>query len=290
MPTDEENNAATPQYITSNDLIGVKIPTFSWDEPDLPQALKKFRRYCKILLSTPTYSRKTGKEQVSYILLWLGPQGVEIYDSWNLSEADQQDTKKVWDAFSAYFEPKSNFRLSRYQVRNIKQEEKEAVDNFVRRLKTHSQKCKFPPEYVDNHLIDQFIVGVAHDSVRKTILDKDPSKVTLDDCIQYACMHEATDRQFHCFQGQDQHMVACIWKTPKRQHPRQQTKPKSTLSRSGPCIFCGGSAHKSDKCKVQESQCNYCHKIGHWENACLQKQRTMHKGSKQKSAGRQKQK
>ena len=43
-------------------------------------------------------------------------------------------------------------------------------------------------------------------------------------------------------------------------------------------------------CPAQESQCNYCHKIGHWENACLQKQRTMHKGSKQKSAGRQKQK
>ena len=116
MPTDEENNAATPQYITSNDLIGVKIPTFSWDEPDLPQAFKKLRRYCEILLSTPTYSRKSGKEQVSYILLWLGPQGVEIYDSWNLSETDQQDTKEVWDAFSAYFEPKSNFRLSRYQL------------------------------------------------------------------------------------------------------------------------------------------------------------------------------
>ena len=149
---------------------------------------------------------------MSYILLWLGPQGVEIYDSWNLSEADQQDTKKVWDAFSAYFEPKSNFRLSRYQLRNIKQEEKEPVDSFVRRLKTHSQKCKFPPEYVDDHLIDQFIVGVAHDSVRKTILDKDPSKVMLDDCIQYARTHEATDRQFHCFQGQDQHMVAGIRK------------------------------------------------------------------------------
>ena len=84
-------------------------------------------------------------------------------------------------------------------------------------------------------------------------------------------------------------MVAGIRKTSKRQHPRQQTKPKSTSSRSGPCIFCGGSAHKRDKCPVQESQCNYCHKIGHWENACLQKQRTTHKGSKQKSAGRQKQ-
>ena len=112
------------------------------------------------------------------------------------------------------------------------------MDSFVRRLKTHSQKCKFPPEYVNDHLINQFI-GVVHDSVRKTILDKDPSKVTLDDCIQYACTHEATDRQLHFFQGQDQHMVPGIHKTNKRQHPRQQTK-------MGPCIFCGGLAHKQD--------------------------------------------
>ena len=75
MPTDEENNAATPQYITSNDLIGVKIPTFSWDEPDLPQAFKKFRRYCEILLSTPTYSRKTGKEQVSLVMAGTSRSG-----------------------------------------------------------------------------------------------------------------------------------------------------------------------------------------------------------------------
>ena len=84
-----------------------------------------------------------------------------------LSEADQQDTKKVWGCILRILWPKSNFRLSRYQLRNIKQERKETVDSFVRRLKTHSQKCKFPPEYVDDHLIDQFIVGVAHDSVRR---------------------------------------------------------------------------------------------------------------------------
>ena len=121
-------------------------------------------RYCS---PHPLIHDKSGKEQVNYILLWLGPQGVEIYDSWNLSETDQQDTKKVWDVFSAYFEPKSSFRLSRYQLQNIKQEEKEPVDSFVRRMKTHSQKCKFPPKYVDDHHIDQFIVGVAHNSVRK---------------------------------------------------------------------------------------------------------------------------
>ena len=166
MLTEEENNAATSQYITSNDLISVKISTFSWDEFDLSQAFRKYWRYCEILLATPTYSQKSRNEQVSYILLWLGPQGVEIFHSWTLSESDQPDTNKVWGAFSAYFEPKSNFRLSRYQLRNIRQEEKEPVDTFVRKLKTHAQKCKFPPEYVNNHLIFLQTAISTHTSTR----------------------------------------------------------------------------------------------------------------------------
>ena len=131
--------------------------------------------------------------------------------------------------------PTSDSLAISYEISSKKKKNQWTV--LFERLKIHSQKCKFPPEYVDDHLIDQFIVGVAHDSVRKTILDKAPSKVTLDDCIQYARTHEATDRQFHCFQGQDQHMVAGIRKTSKRQHPRQQTKPKSTLSKIGTMHF-----------------------------------------------------
>ena len=85
------------QYV--NSLVGVKPPIFDWDSTDLPQVFKKFRRYCEILLKTPSYATQEGKELVNYILLWMGPQGVEIFDNWTLSEADKANPIKVWDAF-----------------------------------------------------------------------------------------------------------------------------------------------------------------------------------------------
>ena len=68
------------QIVYSNDLAGVKIPTFDWEDPQVTQ-FKKFRRYCELILSTPTYSSRPGGEKVNYILLWLGPQGAEVYES-----------------------------------------------------------------------------------------------------------------------------------------------------------------------------------------------------------------
>ena len=130
-----------PSSLVYNDLAGIKPPTFSWDDEDLGNSFKKFRRYCDLMLSTPTYANRPKAEKVNYILLWLGPQGLEIYDSWtNLSDQQLQDQTHVWQAFQDYFEPKTNFRLARYQLRDIRQKPGEPIDSFVTRLKTHSKK------------------------------------------------------------------------------------------------------------------------------------------------------
>ena len=88
MAPPEENvqNQPVPQIpqqtVVFNDLAGVKTPEFDWHSNDLPGAFKKFKRYCQLILSTPTYVSRSPKERVNYILLWLGPQGVEIFDIW----------------------------------------------------------------------------------------------------------------------------------------------------------------------------------------------------------------
>ena len=49
MPTEEENNAATPQYITSNDLIGVKFQHSHGMSPTYHKLSRNFGgivRYC----------------------------------------------------------------------------------------------------------------------------------------------------------------------------------------------------------------------------------------------------
>ena len=67
---------------------GLKTPEMKWDAADLRDELAKFKQYCDLffqycdLIFSGPYSRKTEKEQVSFILLWIGRQGLETYNSW----------------------------------------------------------------------------------------------------------------------------------------------------------------------------------------------------------------
>ena len=289
--TSQLHQKTTPQKImATNELIGVKPPSFSWDEPDLPHAFKRFKRYCEILLKTSTYAEKPGDQLVNYILLWLGPQGLEIFDSWTMSDEDRKTPAKVWDKFSEYFEPKTNYRLNRYQMRNIKQEEGEPVDSFIRRLKTHSQKCNYNAEQLEDHLIDQFIVGVSHSQVRKKILDQDPAKLSLDNCIQFARTYEATDKQLtHYTEAQAPSVVASIKQRKHTQHRPQHKQQRSHSSKDKPCNYCAGPNHNRNSCPAKDAQCNFCHKSGHWEKACMSKQRkssTTHRPNGEKQSRR----
>ena len=62
----------------------------------------------------------------------MGTQGVEIFDHLtHLSQPEKEDPKLVWDAFANYFEPKCNFRLSRFQLRDLKRDKTEAIDSYA---------------------------------------------------------------------------------------------------------------------------------------------------------------
>ena len=65
----------------------------------------------------------------------MGRKAVEIFDNWTqLTEDQRNNPAEVWAAFQAYFEPKSNFRLARFQLRDLQQEAGEPVDSFLTRL------------------------------------------------------------------------------------------------------------------------------------------------------------
>ena len=72
---------------------GFKTPEMNWDAADLRDELAKFKQYCDLIFSGP-YSRKTEKEQASFILLWIGRQGLETYNSWTWDDAE--DRNKPW--------------------------------------------------------------------------------------------------------------------------------------------------------------------------------------------------
>ena len=66
---------------------GFKTPDMNWDASDLRDELAKFKQYCDLIFSGP-YSKKSEKEQASFILLWISSQGLETYNSWTWENAE----------------------------------------------------------------------------------------------------------------------------------------------------------------------------------------------------------
>ena len=97
-------------------MAGFSIPSMRWESDNLPEEFASFRQYCELFFGGP-YSAKSAKEQCSYILLWIGRPGVDIYNSWTFAdEADRFKADELLSRFQAHLQPKVNAWLARFQL------------------------------------------------------------------------------------------------------------------------------------------------------------------------------
>jgi hypothetical protein len=69
--------------------------------PDLLQRLKRFRQMCEFLFDGPLKDQ-TVKQKCRYVLLWVGDYSLDHYNTWNLSEADQEKLYEYWKIFEQH--------------------------------------------------------------------------------------------------------------------------------------------------------------------------------------------
>ena len=126
---------------------GLKTPEMKWDAADLRGELAKFKQYCDLffqycdLIFSGPHSRKTEKEQVSFILLWISRQGLETYNSSACDDAeDRNNPSIIWERFEQHVAPKINHRLAGYQLQQFKQMNDESVDDFLTRCRNQASK------------------------------------------------------------------------------------------------------------------------------------------------------
>ena len=99
---------------------------------------------------------------------------------------NRTNPEAVWSAFESNFEPKSNFRLARFRLRELKQDQNEPVDSFLTRLRQEASKCNFTSiDNMEDNILDQLIKRTSHSQVRKK-LDCSPNKLTLDNALDMA--------------------------------------------------------------------------------------------------------
>lgn len=138
----------------------------------------------------------SGKRQVAVFLSCLGPEIIDIYESFNLTAAQAEVLKTVCDRFAEYFDAHDNPVYESYLFNKIAQEEREPVGTFVIRLRAQAKKCKYTEngqELINRLIRDRLISGIQSEALRTKLLED--NRITLQKAVDVCKANEAAVQQ-----------------------------------------------------------------------------------------------
>ena len=84
--------------------------------------LSKFETLCGHYFNGPLKGASEA-EKCSDLQIWLGEEGIELISTWKLEGGEDTKLDTYWSKLEAYVLPKTNFRLCRFKLRALKQEQ-----------------------------------------------------------------------------------------------------------------------------------------------------------------------
>ncbi|CAI9741978.1 Hypothetical predicted protein [Octopus vulgaris] len=182
-------------------------------------------------------------------------KGLDLFDSWDMSESDCNNPDTLLEKFERHIEPKSNHRIHRYEFQGLKQDPQETIDNFLSRLKNVAEKCKFKDK--NERIVDQLLWGCAHKEVQKSLIGK--YALQLIEAVDTARAFEATTKQMASLTLKTSSLGSSI--DIASRHKTKRTRKQRT------CQYCG-TEHEFDnrkKCPAFGTHCKAYGKPNHWE-------------------------
>ena len=236
---------------------GFATPSLNWSSPNLPEAFRSFRQYSTLIFDGP-FANKTEKEKVTYLLLWIGSHGRDIYDGWTWNTPEEKFRLQiVLERFQRHIEPQVNSYLARYTFHQCRQAADESVDEFIARCRVIAAKCKFTDLMETNiRLTEQLIVGTKHVQVQEKLLEKGDALASLEAAMDIARTFEATKAHVAQLQATGPLQVHAV-------------ASKRTSSSRPPCSRCGTShGSKWEACPAHGQKCHACGRRGHYAQFC----------------------
>ena len=89
-------------------LSGVDVPKMQLISDNLRENWRRFKQHAELMFSGPLKSRSEA-EKCSYLLIWSGQKGRDIFNTWqNLTQDDKKKLQTYHDRFEQHMSPKSN--------------------------------------------------------------------------------------------------------------------------------------------------------------------------------------
>lgn len=136
-------------------------------------------------------------QQTAYFITIMGASMYELLMSLTVPELPSKKTySDLIKILRNYFAPTKNKRAERYRFNKCVQKEGEPIAEFIVRLKSLAQECKFGDflgetkevakykiNALDEALIDRFIVGIQNDKIQQVLLNDEPENFEKCCCV-----------------------------------------------------------------------------------------------------------
>lgn len=253
----------------------------NWDSTNLPEAWRRFKQHAELMFSGPL-REKCEQDKCSYLLLWIGEKGRDVFNTWTLEGDEAKKLGTYYNKYTEYITPKSNPIYARYRFHEKMQGNGETFEHFVTELKLLVKDCGYPNS--DEMVRDRIVFATNSQRVREKLLSHG-AELTLDKAIDIACSHELAQAQLkdlnsdavHAISRRSDHRWSYKSSEQKRTHTNSKGRPQehTTPHRDRECDRCGGlHTTKDGTCPAKGKQCMKCKKLNHFAKVCKSKQHT----------------
>ena len=198
-----------------------QMPTMNWEANDLETSWKSFQQHAEFVFSGPLKA-KTEVEKCSYLMIWVGEKGRNIYSTWSdFSADDKKELSKYYGRFENYVKPRSNEVYNRYKFQTRSQNDPESFDQFVTELKLLVKDCRYHPEEVNKVVRDRIVIGVRSNKIREKIINVG-SDLTLEKAIELSQVYEMSSSQAKSIAGNIEDSSVHAVKVKHKKHDKGQ--------------------------------------------------------------------
>ena len=264
--------------LVNMDLTGIPTPCLDWTSTNLVDSWKKFQQHVQLIFDGPLKD-KDETVKISYLLIWVGDKGRDVYNTWTLTNDEKKKLDTYYQRFKAYVQPKLNPVFSRFKFNNEVQGQ-QSIEQFVTRLRLLAKDCQYND--ADEMIRDRIVFGTNSAKIREKLINEG-EKLTLDKAIQIAQNYEYSQEQLKSMgtTSQEVHAVTSrsgnrdsrrMYKTghsTRQPEPRLHSDTSSSHASSKPeCSNCGYKHTKKEKCPAYGKTCKLCSKRNHFARVC----------------------
>lgn len=231
---------------------------------NLGENWKKFSRVWTNYEVATGLSEKDMKVRVATLLTCMGPDAIELCETFTLSADDRKDCVKVIQAFEKYCIGETNETYERYMFNCRCQEANETIDAYASVLRTLVKTCNYG-DLENSMLRDRIVIGIRDNRTRKRLLQE--KKLAFSKCMDMCRASEKTDERARTM---NQEEVSAV-----NRFPTKDTEKTEKTAMIRDCWYCGKKhSPKKEACPAWGKTCTKCGAMNHFAVKCKNKSQT----------------